>query len=291
MEAAFKLIKQKHPHIKKAIVSTDGAGAFSCLEFALFLGYMGCFTRIRVILHYVSEAGCGKSTLDTHFCYVMKQIEDQVAAGRGAMDFVNAKTAACAIAAGQGISNTTAGYITYNCPSESPSNDDTLKDLSYHLSRTYEYSSTDLSETFIGIYLRRMSFRNGPSDVGLVTRDDLQELRDEPLSVDSCLTMCDETEITRIKSMKGQTFAVPTEIQEVRRFKSISSRTKEAKVEEKINEKKRKLEDQIEISSNKSVYKGTINQLTKVPDRDKAAILCQQVVKKLRNSTIFIIIR
>jgi len=76
----------RNPHITAAIVLTDGAGNFAGTEFWIFLSLLHLFTGIKVILHIVKEAGCGKSFLDTHFAFCMHILTLLVAEGRGTMD-------------------------------------------------------------------------------------------------------------------------------------------------------------------------------------------------------------
>jgi hypothetical protein len=67
LEASLKWYKVKNPDIYSGTVVTDGAGCFSGLFYFLFLGGLGELTGINITNHLISEAGCGKSPLDTHF--------------------------------------------------------------------------------------------------------------------------------------------------------------------------------------------------------------------------------
>lgn len=49
----------------------------------LLVRNMGTWTGIRLVHGYVSEAGCGKTSLDGHLCYGRNHALQRVAAGQG----------------------------------------------------------------------------------------------------------------------------------------------------------------------------------------------------------------
>jgi hypothetical protein len=76
--------KETHaPHVVKAHMMTDGAGCFSGVEMLLIVPYMGAWTGVSLVHWHVSEAGCGKTPLDGHFCYGRSHALQRVAAGQG----------------------------------------------------------------------------------------------------------------------------------------------------------------------------------------------------------------
>jgi hypothetical protein len=72
LELALRHYKLMNPQVKKFILKTDGAGCFSGAELFRFLPSAEALTGLRCEVHFVSEAGCGKSPLDSHFCYGRK---------------------------------------------------------------------------------------------------------------------------------------------------------------------------------------------------------------------------
>jgi hypothetical protein len=68
VEVSLKKYHAKNPQIREFFLVSDGAGCYSCNDLCLFLGSTGKLTGMRCLGHFVSEAGCGKSPLDAHFC-------------------------------------------------------------------------------------------------------------------------------------------------------------------------------------------------------------------------------
>lgn len=67
----LKEYRAHNPQIIEATVLTDGAGNFSGTEFWVFLSLMQLLVGMKILMHIVKEAGCGKSFLDTHFAFCM----------------------------------------------------------------------------------------------------------------------------------------------------------------------------------------------------------------------------
>ncbi|KAJ1408448.1 hypothetical protein B484DRAFT_456321 [Ochromonadaceae sp. CCMP2298] len=68
LELSLRQYKAANPYVTKFILKTDGAGCFSGAELFSFLPSARARTGLQCEVHFVSEAGCGKSPLDSHFC-------------------------------------------------------------------------------------------------------------------------------------------------------------------------------------------------------------------------------
>ena len=61
--------------------------------------------------HFISEAGCGKTSLDGHCAYARSHLIRTVATGEGDFDIFDAETAAIALAQRGGIQSSTAAHV------------------------------------------------------------------------------------------------------------------------------------------------------------------------------------
>ena len=93
----------KNAHIVKGNVFSDGAGCFAGSEFCIGLTKIGDWSGIHIINHFISEAGCGKTSLDGHFAYARSHLIRTVATGGRVFDIFDAETAAIALAQRGGI--------------------------------------------------------------------------------------------------------------------------------------------------------------------------------------------
>lgn len=117
--AVLKEYKSKNPHIKNAVVLSDGAATFSGTEFFCMLAQLGALTGIYIIMHIVKEAGTGKSFLDAHFAYLMQLLLKLVADGRGNNDIKCASDLVRVLTMGKGIANSVAIHgVLKNRPSK-----------------------------------------------------------------------------------------------------------------------------------------------------------------------------
>eukprot|EP01034_Spumella_vulgaris_P031590 gene31590-39023_t len=96
-EAVLKMYKQRNNFIDEAFLFTDGAGCFAGNFLALFLTRSFELTGIRVMDHFLSQAGCGKSQLDAHFAYVTYHLTESVRRARGDGDLTGADSIAKAL--------------------------------------------------------------------------------------------------------------------------------------------------------------------------------------------------
>jgi hypothetical protein len=87
---------------------TDGAGCYSSTHLFYFLAYSHILTGIRVVAHYVSQAGQGKSPLDAHFAYMSQHITRAVLAGKSKTDIIDAESGVAAMQYGGGMSGSKA---------------------------------------------------------------------------------------------------------------------------------------------------------------------------------------
>ena len=166
------------------ILLTDGAGCYSGTFLFMFLAFAYCVTGMRCIAHYVSEAGTGKTLLDTHFAYIMKFLLAYVAQGDGSShDIRGAADVVKAIMSGKGIANTVAReYILDKSTFNAAKYKEKLNLSKYH-AREVNY---DNAGNVVSITCRLMRGR-GPSqifqvselDAWFATYRDENEERDE----------------------------------------------------------------------------------------------------------------
>ncbi|KAJ1437266.1 hypothetical protein B484DRAFT_392840 [Ochromonadaceae sp. CCMP2298] len=143
LAAAVTEYKRKNPSKTRSHVISDGAGCFAGTEFFVFLAYMGMYTGIFVLRHFVTEAGCGKSFLDGHFSYALSYLCHVCADGRGSMDVECAASAVRNLVSGAGVQNSLAVLYTLH---GHPTKDDTkskknLPGLDLHALREYVYDA------------------------------------------------------------------------------------------------------------------------------------------------------
>jgi hypothetical protein len=100
LEHILKEYKIANPEINRAKLFTDGAGCFTSSFLLIFLTQIGKLTNIRITDVFISEAGCGKTALDTHFGIMRVHIIKRVLAGQGANDITDATS--CVITASTG---------------------------------------------------------------------------------------------------------------------------------------------------------------------------------------------
>ena len=101
----------KNAHIVKGYVFSDGAGCFAGSEFCIGLTKIGDWSGIHIINHFISEAGCVKTSLDGHFAYARSHLIRTVATVGGVFDIFDAETAAIALVQRGGIQSSTAAYV------------------------------------------------------------------------------------------------------------------------------------------------------------------------------------
>ena len=114
---ACKEYKRKNPHISKLIFTSDGALALKgCEMLQLVFNLNQYIPDLVVVSQIVSEAGCGKSHLDAHFCYIMIFLTRLVADGQGSNDIKNAKDVSRVLQLNGGVRNTTVHCVNVNRP-------------------------------------------------------------------------------------------------------------------------------------------------------------------------------
>jgi hypothetical protein len=127
-------------HVEEVLTLSDGAGCLSGLELLLLLPLMGRWTGIRVIQSFISEAGCGKTPLDGHFCFGRAHAVHTVKAGKGDFDIHDAASAAFCLVQRGGIANTTVAEVVYHRASQIKLAK-RLKNIRNIHHRTYEYDA------------------------------------------------------------------------------------------------------------------------------------------------------
>jgi hypothetical protein len=175
LEIALLKLKRKVNRLAIGTISTDGAGCFSGTAFFSFLPFAGALTGIKIVLHIVTEVGCGKSAADGHFSYIRHFLIKNVANGQGRADFDNGRTAAQVLCLNGGIANSHTCYVENDISQHREAK--AIKDLDLHLSREFIYDDVGDPMNCTAYKLGRMSFRDGGYDFThdiseLANRDD-----------------------------------------------------------------------------------------------------------------------
>jgi hypothetical protein len=160
LEAVLKGYKGDNPHITKATLVTDGAGCFSGVFLFLFLSDLGLLTGISITAHLISEAGCGKSPLDTHYAYCNATTIQHVKEGRGKGDIDDAESCVRALTHRGGIANSIAMVAHIDLTKVTDTKPFTH--LSHYMHREYIYSK-DEHKTFESVNLHTLSWREANS--------------------------------------------------------------------------------------------------------------------------------
>lgn len=112
LQSAFMQYKASHgQHITQAQVMSDGAGCFDCINTLVFAPFIGRWTRISITNWFISEAGCGKTPLDGHFCYNRSRLIQGVMTGKGKFDVYDAESACLCLCQDGGIEYTTVAQV------------------------------------------------------------------------------------------------------------------------------------------------------------------------------------
>ena len=138
-------------HVNEVITLSDGAGCLSGLELLLLMPLMGKWSGIRVVESFISEAGCGKTPLDAHFCYGRSHALHTVKAGKGDFDIHDAASAAYCLVQRGGIENTTVAEVVYHRDKQMKIGKK-MKNIRNIHHRTYEYDPA--TGAFTGAILR-----------------------------------------------------------------------------------------------------------------------------------------
>ena len=147
--------ESKNAHVTKCSILSDGAGCFAGSEFCIGLSKIGDWTGIKVTNHFISEAGCGKTSLDGHFAYARSHLIRTVATGEGTLDIFDAESAAIALAQRGGIQSSTAACVKVDRAME-------FSCKKIEKARTYmhrQYLYDDEYKQIDSIILRPQSFR------------------------------------------------------------------------------------------------------------------------------------
>ena len=78
---ALKEYRLENPHIRSAIVKTDGAAAYAGATFTIGISFMQELAGVRVEAHFIGEAGQNKSQLDGEFAVSGEQLRRLIASG------------------------------------------------------------------------------------------------------------------------------------------------------------------------------------------------------------------
>lgn len=163
LEIALCKLKCMVNRLAIGTISTDGAGCFSGAPFLSFLPFAGALTGIKIVLHIVTEVGCGKSAADGHFSYIRHVLIQNVAKGKGRADFDSGRTAAEVLCLNGGIVNSFTCYVENDLSQYREAKP--IKDLDLHLSREFLYEDLCDPMRCTAFKLSRMSFRDGGYDL------------------------------------------------------------------------------------------------------------------------------
>ena len=108
-----------NPNITEAILMTDGAGCYSGAYLFAFLPLLYRMTGVKIIRHYISEAGQGKTMLDTHFSYCMRHVSISVSSGRGANNLTSGIAVVVALQQRDGVAHSIAEALTFGTTNKS----------------------------------------------------------------------------------------------------------------------------------------------------------------------------
>ncbi len=70
-------------------------------------------TGVKILRHFVSEAGQGKTMLDTHFSYAGRHVITSVQSGKGTRDIMSASDCVTALRERGGVANSTSHCLKY----------------------------------------------------------------------------------------------------------------------------------------------------------------------------------
>ena len=296
LEASVKKFKHDHPNIKKAVVMTNGAGCFAGTEFTVFLGHLGKLTGVRCVMLLVSEVGCGKSSLDTHFCYANLHCQRMVRQGEGKKDIFCAEHAAKALARGGGLASSESAHVTFfrEEVGAGAAKAGSHVGLDKHLMRKFIYSNdNDYLSVSTELHLHKMSFRNNPPDE-IVSFKDLLSIQREPLPSNAICTFVkkgeeDDSEVNKKPvqlQLTSDDHLRKASLKEERRAKSTKKKNKVQEAAEKdFNERMRKtrrvstlyneLKQSYAESDHDTILKAALDALLSagVTDRKDASLL------------------
>jgi hypothetical protein len=161
LEAMLKKYKTKHLWIISGKLMRDGAGCFSGLVLFLFLTEIKQLTGIAITDHLVTEAGYGKSPLDTHFAYCNTATQQGVLAGQGTTDIYDAETTVHVLQSRGGITNSSSAVAIVDQSFSRLTEVKKFPNLSRYMHRKYEYIEGTLN--CISVKLHTLSWRDANS--------------------------------------------------------------------------------------------------------------------------------
>ena len=159
LEYNIKDYKNRNPHIDNAILMTDGAGCYSGTFLLCFLSVVYKMTGVKILRHFVSEAGQGKTMLDTHFSYAGRHVITSVQSGKGARDIMSASDCVTALRERGGIANSTSHCLKFGTNNTAWKKMGKIKDLYKYSHREYIYGQDG---SFESVQLYCTYFRGNP---------------------------------------------------------------------------------------------------------------------------------
>jgi hypothetical protein len=141
--------KIRNPAVEEAILMTDGAGCYSGVYLFAFLPLVHTMTGIKIIRHYISEAGQGKTLLDTHFSYSIRHVHTSVCSGKGDNNITSGDDCVRALQQRGGVAHSLAEALTFGSNNK---NYEVLKFENLTSFSHREYSYNDAGQCTVSLY-------------------------------------------------------------------------------------------------------------------------------------------
>jgi hypothetical protein len=136
----WKAIVRRHPTLNKTFLRTDGAMCYSCVRMCKLLALSERLSGMRVVAHFLGEAGKNKTPLDGHFGARGKMARTEIVKAHGTKDAVDADTLVRVLAGDRMASSYTVSTTTDRTPFPN-SGCNEIKGIAHMSERRYEYSS------------------------------------------------------------------------------------------------------------------------------------------------------
>ena len=97
LEAAFRALKLRFPHVEKIIVQSDNAKNLAGRQTKLFLPHVCSASGLKLVAYFHNEAQSGKDVCDTHFSHQQTHVDNYLVQGEGGRKVSTPKQLAVAL--------------------------------------------------------------------------------------------------------------------------------------------------------------------------------------------------
>lgn len=97
LEAAFRALKLRFPHVEKIIVQSDNAKNLAGHQTKLLLPYVCSASGLKLVAYFHNEAQSGKDVCDTHFSHQQTHVDNYLVQGEGGRKVSTPKQLAVAL--------------------------------------------------------------------------------------------------------------------------------------------------------------------------------------------------